>query len=285
MRSLRDVLFDRREREIAHGCALTVITEPQYLGSDDLIPACLELMYPEIWKRKKKKTRYDLLSLPDMTAAAEDSLSFDLLVEDLRTAISLHQAEYAAIISDSPARASLAERLMQHPQLQNIQVRHYWSKASLAATECLAVTCMDWRLHGTGGFAPLLRAAFREPTANVMTIPGVAKDLTAQSPRGRAVLTQLDRLASDGLRKLILAAHTDCGKYGGHGAFDGDLEETGKLTCDMRAAADLIQRHCGLEVSLALAEIGKDKVSRLSRIPRCSPFSFSIRIGSSDDDD
>jgi hypothetical protein len=282
MRGIKDVLFKSKERQIAHGCALTVVTEPQYISNEGQIPACLELMYPEIWRRKKKKTRYDLLSLPDLADTIEDSTSFDLLVEDLRTAIGLHQAEYVAIISDSPGRATLAERLIQHPQLQNIQVRHYWSKKSLAAVECLAVTCMDWRLHGPGGFAHLLRAAFREPAANVMTIPGVAKDLTANSPRGTAVLAQLEQLVYSGLRKLILAAHTDCGKYGGHGGFDGELAETSKLTCDLRAAADLIERHCGLEVSLALAEIKNDRISQLSRLTRRNPFSFSI--GCSDDD-
>lgn len=284
--SIKDVLFSRKEREIAHGCALTVITEPCLAAADGLIPACLEVMCPAIWRQKKKKTRYDLLSLPSLADAVEDSTVFDLLVGDLRTAISLHQAEYAAIICDDPlVRTLLAERLAQHPQLRGIQILHHWAKKSLAPAETLVVTCMDWRLHGPGGFMAMVRTALGEPTADLMTIPGVGKDLRSGSLRGQVVLDQLGRLVSEGLLRLILVAHTDCGKYGGHAAFAGELDEADRLSRDLRAAADLIERACGLTVGLAIAEISKDRASRLVRIPRRNPFTISVRIGSSDDDD
>ena len=278
MRSIKEVLFGTKQDHLAHDCPLTVITEPKHGMFWRDIPKEVSTIFPELWRRKKTKTRYDLLSLPDLKGVLGDQVRYDLLVEDVLTAIGLHKAEYVAVIagSDPAVPEGLAERLRTDPRLEGVHVSARTVVRVGFQPDALAVTCMDWRLHGIGGFLPRCAELVGDKGIGLMTIPGVAKELSESTVRGRVTLQVLDTLVHDGLKKLTLVSHTDCGKYGGCGAFSGSMEEQMQLTHDLRLAVRYLRSRLQIDVRLAIASVEKQACAEICGIPLTSPFSFSF---------
>ena len=78
------------------------------------------------------------------------------------------------------------------------------------------------------------------------------------SPFNRDFILKQIKISYDlhGARKVILMHHTDCGAYGGHKAFDSELEEEQKHLRDMEEAARTIESQWpGIEVAMVLIKM------------------------------
>lgn len=259
------VLFEGKQEEIAHSCALTVITDPRSAVRPDALARSLRRSFPAACSAPAAETRYDLLAVADLDEVADDGVRFELLVEDVRTAISLHRTEYLAIITEEATQARLLEKLRGVPELAGVTMGGCRVPSSkTAGGGLLALTCMDWRLHGRGGFIESFRRAFGDYPDGLLTIPGAAKDLNTATVRGRTAVASLYELAGSGFDRLVLVSHTDCGKYGGCAAFAGAAEEAGRLAADLRRAAAFLRIHLEIEIGLGVAEIRQDRTERIT---------------------
>ncbi|NQV89753.1 MAG: hypothetical protein HQ488_05495 [Parcubacteria group bacterium] len=115
---------------------------------------------------------------------------------------------------------------------------------------------MDFRL-GTA-IRDHLNTAGLYNYVDIISIAGAAKDIAQED--GSYAEGQVDlshRLHET--ETVLLMNHTDCGGYGGRGAFDSDEAERAQHESDLRSAkAKLVAKHEGLEVKMALAVIGAD---------------------------
>lgn len=278
---------DVKQREIAHGCSMTVVTEPNpAIHMNGVIEAALDRTYPEADGRGPVsrhgagcggERRYDLISVPGLKYAAKNDQTVELLAEDILTAVGLHGTENVLVVTADHSHSPLVQKLDDHPKLKRALkcVRGYTAKPRRdpAAEKTLAVACMDWRLHGAGGFVGRLAEAFRLTAGfGLMTLPGAAKELGADMPRGAALARELERLADKGLRRVILVSHTDCGKYGGDAAFSGPPQQQERLRGDLAAArAFIMSRLPGLAVSLAIAVIADSRVEKIGPVADVDP--------------
>lgn len=125
---------------------------------------------------------------------------------------------------------------------------------SLAHTcDALLLTCMDWRLH------PALENVLRIKgfTFDPFTSAGAAKNLVnPEKPEDRDfILRQIAKSQKlHHIEKVILVNHTDCGGYGGSGAFLTREAEKRKQWDDLKAAAQIVKENfLDLEVITILA--------------------------------
>jgi len=243
-----------------HSCATAVIIDT-VLADDDTIKSGLESLFPGTG------VRYDLLSTPDLGGLLHDEQRFEFLIEDILIAVRLHQTERLAIIAPEAIHQPLAEKLARHPMPVVLDVRSAGLQPETGGASLLAVGCMDWRLHGhEGGFKRLLAEGFGDGCAKFMTMPGAAKDLTDGTVRGCALLPHIGALVeAHGLDKVVLVAHTDCGKYGGTAAFAGPADEKKRLTSDMAASAAFLSKNLGVSVNLAIAKVYGHRTQRIIR--------------------
>ncbi len=249
-----------KQQEIAHGCAITVVTEPHLAAHPGLIARSLRRTFPTACAVPVSATRYDLLAVPNLDELIGDGVRFELLVEDVLTALSLHQTEYLAVISEEGTQARLVEKLAGETKLSGVNLRgRSVPSRKTAPGGLLALTCMDWRLHGAG-LIEHLRQAFGRRPGGIMTVPGAGKDVCAATVRGRVVAAVMFDLVGSGFNRVAIVSHTDCGKYGGHGAFAGADDENERLTGDLRQAAAFLRTHLDVEVSLGIAEIADARI-------------------------
>jgi hypothetical protein len=244
-----------------HSCATAVIIDT-VLADDQTIRSGLERLFPGTG------TRYDLLSTPSLDGLLKDARRFEFLIEDILIAIRLHQTERLAIIASEAAHQALAERLAEHPMPAVLDIRSAGLRPEIRDSKLLAVGCMDWRLHGhEGGFKRHLADRFGDACAKFMTMPGAAKDLTDDTARGRALLPHIHALVEDhGLERIVLVAHTDCGKYGGRAAFAGPDDEMNCLVSDMKKAAEFLASNADVKIDLAVAHIGDNRTDKIVEV-------------------
>lgn len=228
-----------REQELAHGCDLTVVT---------VSDPCLHVPRRAIADAVNRKfgyrpDHYDLLSFASLGPMVNDREWRAVLLEDIGTAVSLHGAE--KLLVAGPDYRSTVDlhgllHLEQHkgklPRNLTIECQ-VTSPGPTPPPGPAVLTCMDWRLHGQPTLAGILKERLGFSSYSLMTTPGVAKELKADGIRSALVIDQLERLARRGcLDRLLLLAHTDCGKYGGHGAFRDRHHEADTYVSDLLAA-------------------------------------------------
>ncbi len=235
---------NRKQTEIAHGCSMTVVADPDsFIHNGETIPGALARTYPD--GSPPETRRYDLLAVPGLKYLPKNRAAADLVVEDVLTAVGLHGAEDLLVVTADHCHTPVVRCLTEHPRLKKVMrnIRGFTASSARKPNpmRTLVLTCMDWRMHGPGGFAETMRRTFglRDGFAQ-MTVPGAAKELMdggRMTLRGEVVAGQIAPLIRRGLSRVIVVSHTDCGKYGGSGAFAGWGDQLCRLARDLDAAA------------------------------------------------
>lgn len=234
----------RAERRIAHGCDLTVLTESSaFIHSGDAIRNAAAEAFG-----KTNGLRYDLLALPCLKYAFKRQEYLDLVVGDVLTALDLHTSEQLLVSPACCPSRAYVRRLKGDERLSQTGLRIRGTdinrpRPAAARSQTMIVTCMDHRLHGHRGIASAGAERLAGPGGyDLMTVPGVAKDIRKESLRTDLVVSQLEQPVRRGLKRLVLIAHTDCGKYGGSQAFPSAEKEMETLRDDLEIAARVICR-------------------------------------------
>jgi len=217
---------------IAHECRTTVLTESFAMIHDDgRLGSWVRIATGD------PSARYDLLSVADFGLLDENGL--DVVAEDIRTAVALHNGE-RLLIYGRRDHERIEEGLMARlAGLQgSLKIESFETKGFVPdepeRAHVVVLTCMDWRLHGSPG---ALREALAEEMgdgcvldADILTVAGGAMDLSRPSGRNAHVLRQLEPYLERDAR-IYLPCHTDCGKYGAEGTVErlrADLKLAGK---------------------------------------------------------
>ncbi|MBI4458002.1 hypothetical protein HY633_03510 [Candidatus Uhrbacteria bacterium] len=229
----------KADEKIAKGCDVTVVTAADPLiHHRNVIPAAIKQAFGA-------DSRYDLLSFPDFPAAFDDG-AVAQLAHDVETAISLHRVEKVLVLEPDGKGQPYAALLAHHFRGTKVEVKSAPTfVGERRSYRTLVVTCMDWRLHGEGGFLTRCLRSMPEEYG-IMTVPGVVKDLAAGDKfRSRWVRGQiLNGVLNRGVERIMLVSHTDCGKYGGSAAFRHNyLDEIQALREDLRLAVRLAADH------------------------------------------
>ena len=121
--------------------------------------------------------------------------------------------------------------------------------------KAVAIRCIDFRLR-----TPLTEFFREQGLENQVDDPGLAggvKDLVEPSGNPDVVLKQISvATALHGVSKVLLINHTDCGAYGGSGAFSDETAERAKHEADLAAAAATVhERFPQVTVEKVLAVI------------------------------
>lgn len=225
----------KRQHELAEGCDTTVITESApfiYTAGGETIRDASDQVFGT------RPTRYDLLSVPSLKHLAKDQASIDLLAHDLATAIGLHGVEKLLVASLTVPPRPLIQRLKEHPSVPpRIRMKGFTLQRPrvIPDVKTMALTCMDWRLHGPGGFGSSFASLYDATGVSVLATAGAAKELAHDGPRYDMIMSQLELVAGK-IDRLVLVSHTDCGKYGGARAFANPEAEILALTADLEAA-------------------------------------------------
>ncbi len=128
--------------------------------------------------------------------------------------------------------------------------------------DALVITCMDARLHradlvSLGEFLRGKHVAIR--ARDQVSLPGGVRGLVAHDQGSmKDTLLQSVKVAHDLHRvtKVFLINHSDCGAYGGTGAFADATEEYRKHAEDLRAARAVVRETLpNLDVVLFFATI------------------------------
>lgn len=128
--------------------------------------------------------------------------------------------------------------------------------------DALVITCMDARLHRADH--PYLSEYLRGKHVGVRTwdlvaLPGAARVLTApDASAAKEAVLQSVKVAHDlhHVTKVFLVNHSDCGAYGGTGAFADATEEYRKHAEDLRAGRSVVRENLpNLDIRLFFATI------------------------------
>ena len=236
---------EKAQERNAHGCSVTVVT-----AADPLIHH-RGVIQRELAEDFGDDARYDLLSFVDLPAAFEDG-AIGQTAADIKTAVSLHNAENVLVVSPDGDGSKyvklLSEYFMAHHRELchdefNILGSHHWSVGESRPYGTLVVSCMDYRLHGPRGTLSKHLARTLPSDYGLMTIPGVGKDIARHDAvRIDLLKKQLMAAIRRGVDHVVLVAHTDCGKYGGSKSFGTYLDEFGALREDLRVMAAMTRR-------------------------------------------
>ena len=125
----------------------------------------------------------------------------------------------------------------------------------------LVIHCIDFRLMDQL-FEWLKNNQMVVDTCDEVAVAGAIKDLVSPQNPGEVefILKQIDISAKlHQIDRVIIMNHTDCGAYGGKGAFSNYQEEESRHLQDMRRAEEIIKdRWSNLETMLVLADIKPD---------------------------
>lgn len=123
----------------------------------------------------------------------------------------------------------------------------------------IVIRCMDFRLSGpVHGFLVSLGL---EDQYDEVSLAGATKGLAdAVSGEVDLILRQIELAKKlHGVRKVYIIHHTDCGAYGGRGAFPDDITERAKQEEDMAISEKKIKDVFDeLEIYKVLARIGNN---------------------------
>lgn len=216
--------------------------------------------------------RYDLLTVPDDAAGYDPQLA-DMLSEHIDSAAKRHGikrvivalAESSNHLADKLAAA--LPRITFHPT--NL---HQYGNFELPHAEHVVITCMDWRTHGAdGGLLAALERIYGHGTYSLFAMAGGAKWLAdRESLRGKYLIEFLAQSVQrmTPLTKIHLLCHTDCGGYGGNGAFANRDEQMAKLGSDLaRAATNVIEAtkvRWGIKVTSGIIELRDGRVTQIT---------------------
>ncbi|MBT6254264.1 hypothetical protein HOI83_03490 [Candidatus Uhrbacteria bacterium] len=124
----------------------------------------------------------------------------------------------------------------------------------------MVLHCMDFRL-GSAIRGELEKRGILND-CDIVAIAGAGKTIVSDEPASwhEATLSHIElskKLHS--IKKLIIMNHTDCGAYGGRGAFENRDAENTQHHTDLRAAAGIVKEaHGDLEVETVLVQIDDD---------------------------
>lgn len=122
----------------------------------------------------------------------------------------------------------------------------------------LVIHCIDFRLMDRL-FEWLKYKEMAVNTCDEISIAGSIKDLVHPQNPGESeyILKQIEISAKlHKIERVIIMNHTDCGAYGGKGAFDSQISEEATHIEDMRVAERIIKNKWpNLDIMLVLADI------------------------------
>lgn len=256
---------DAKQKEIAHGCEITVLTESaSFIHHGGTVTDALRLQYD------RGSSRYDLLSVPSLKHATKDPKHVDLLVTDILTALSLHRAEKLLVAALTVHPRHLIRILKDRDDLRGrVQFKAFGVNRPrrLEEQHTLVVTCMDWRLHGVQGIGAYVGQAFGSPQYALLATAGAAKELHPGTTRNDLFLSQLGLMTSKGLKRVIFLSHTDCGKYGGDAAFDGREKQRTALVTGLETARQSLAEHFPkLKIELGIARTEQNRLMGVERV-------------------
>ncbi|HTM68199.1 MAG TPA: hypothetical protein VL426_02765 [Candidatus Binatia bacterium] len=230
---------NRRQHDLAEGCDTTVVTEAApfiYHGGGDVLRDAADQVF------NQRPARYDLLSYPSLKHLTKEQRWIDILAHDVATAIGLHGVEKLLVAAHTVPPRNVILRLKENPAVPaRLRVKGFTLQRPrvMPDPKVMALTCMDWRLHGAAGFGSQFANAFEASGYSVMATAGAAKELAHESPRSEMLFSQFELVAGK-VGTLVLVSHTDCGKYGGARAFASPEAELRTLTDDLEAARSRI---------------------------------------------
>jgi carbonic anhydrase len=229
---------DAKQKELAQGCEITVLTESaSFIHHGGPIRDALRLQYD------RETASYDLLSVP----------SLKILVASL-TIQPRQLIRYLKDREDLKGRVTFKAFAVNRPRRFEDQ-------------QTLVVTCMDWRLHGANGIDRFMGDAFNAPTYGVLATAGAAKELHPGTVRNDLFLSQLELVATKGLKRVILLSHTDCGKYGGDAAFGGTTAQRATLATDLEETArSIAEQYPKIKIERGIARTVRNTLVGVDRI-------------------
>ncbi|NQV11892.1 hypothetical protein HQ524_00865 [Candidatus Uhrbacteria bacterium] len=105
---------------------------------------------------------------------------------------------------------------------------------------------------------------------DIVAIAGAGKTIVSAEPASwhEAALSHIELSKKlHAIKKLIIMNHTDCGAYGGRGAFEDREAEDAQHHADLKAAAGIVKEaHVDLEVETALVQIDDDGSIRFESV-------------------
>lgn len=136
-----------RERQLAHSCPLTVVTEADI--DSDAANYWLPTLVQEAFGYNP--FLYDVLSFTDLARIdpVRKPERWKVFVTDMGTATGLHHVEDVLILSKSWCSARrIADALKQEPGLEMLHITANGNYRAMASHPFRAIlTCMDFRLH------------------------------------------------------------------------------------------------------------------------------------------
>lgn len=227
------------QRRIATDCRTTVLT-----AADPAVHlrSAIEQALASLGSSHPDERRYDLLTMArlERLVEADDPDTVGLVVDDIKTAVGLHNGERLVIATRGNPK-ELVARLRSHPTISGLDLIVNGVNLNQFTSEreeptAAIVSCMDWRQHGSeGGLITAAIRAFGPAAYAVLSTAGGAKEFAEDGPRYNTFLAELKSLRR--LKRLILTCHTDCGKYGGDEVFEGDFpRQLTALSVDLEKA-------------------------------------------------
>ena len=122
------------------------------------------------------------------------------------------------------------------------------------------IRCIDFRF--TSAIDKWLEEKGIMDDCDIISVAGISKAIAEDenSADAQFILKQIElSVKLHSTKTLYLIHHTDCGAYGGHGAFENLEIETQKYNDHMRQAGEIIKsKFPELEIKQVLAEIHDD---------------------------
>ncbi|MDD5251234.1 MAG: hypothetical protein PHT12_01200 [Patescibacteria group bacterium] len=258
-----------KQNQIAHGCALTVLTDSSVFqhgyAADALIRKAIRRA---LGSQFGDNPHYDLLTIPNIGRIYEDG-ELPQVAADVSLALGLHSTEHLIVIKPGPFMLEdIATRLGSDPRLADIggiHVTHVEPPDPMLSSDTAVIACMDYRQHGPGGFMRRIDELFQAPDGyHLICIPGAAKDIAGS--RGPAVIRWLTHLRENwSVERVIIVSHLDCGAYGGTARFNTEGEERNTLARDLVAAVLHLRQYVpqGMYYSLGIAEIDGETTGQI----------------------
>ncbi|HTK04625.1 MAG TPA: hypothetical protein VL500_03510 [Candidatus Eisenbacteria bacterium] len=233
-------LAEVRQHELADGCDTTIVTEAApaiFANGGARLREASDLVF------KNRPTRYDLLSAPSLKLLTQRQEWLDLLAGDVLMTVGLHRVEKVLVATATAPHQIFIRQLRQTPD-----IRRTLSMGGVTLPQAadhghagtMALTCMDWRLHGPGGFGSYFAKLYDTGRFSVFGTAGAAKELAHEGVRSDMVFAQI-ALLKGRTDRMVLVSHTDCGRYGGARAFAGPDAELRRLAADLAAAKHRVE--------------------------------------------
>ena len=230
----------------------------------------------ELIKASGRDGRFDLLTVPDPAVLATDAGRelLEQLVGETLMALDFHNGEQVLIAMDGDPdpvvrafRAQFAKAVKTYPKpiSEAIPIGTVPAAAPAALSSAVAVTCMDFRLHDDGISEKLRDGLGLQADPMIYAMAGGAKDIDGTTRRSRLALEEIDRYArTANLRQIALTCHTDCGAFGGDGAFKDRRHQKNELRYRLRNAASVLaKRFPGLEIKAGIVRLKRGGIDAI----------------------